>query len=539
MRKKFIIISTLLILLFLGLSLFLSSNWYVLLAITLGLTILGYYDMTQKKHAVMRIYPVIGRLRYLMEELRPKIYQYFIESDIDGRPINRIDRNTVYQRAKQDNDTMPFGTQLDVYTEGYEWVCHSMAPKDFNTLDQDPRVFIGNKDCLQPYSCSIYNISAMSYGSLSANAVEAMNAGAKIGGFAHNTGEGGISPFHLKHEGDLIWQIGTGYFGCRTADGNFNPDLFREKSQMPQVKMIEIKISQGAKPGHGGILPAVKNTPEIAAIRHIEPHTLVASPPFHKAFDTPRGLVQFIKQLRELSNGKPVGFKLCIGYKCEFISICQAMIEMNTFPDFITVDGAEGGTGAAPQEFSNYVGAPLLDGLAFVHNILTGLDIRKHIKIIASGKVFTGFHIIRAIALGADACFSARAMMLAVGCIQALLCNTNKCPVGVATQDPRLTVGLVVDDKKTRVANFHKKTVHSFVELLGASGLENKESITRSHIYRRISFQTMHTYEVIFPSFQPGEFLTNIPERYENDFKHANPDTWGLSVSNVGGWGNA
>lgn len=534
MRQKFVIISSALLIAVFLLAWFLGPNWYVVLAIIAALVILGYYDMFQKKHAVMRIFPVLGRLRYLMEELRPKIYQYFIESDIDGRPINRIDRSTIYQRAKKENDTMPFGTQLDVYTEGYEWLCHSIAPKDFSTLDHDPRVLIGNKDCKQPYSCSIYNISAMSYGSLSANAVEAMNAGAKIGGFAHNTGEGGLTPHHLKHGGDIIWQIGTGYFGCRTADGNFSPEAFRKKAATPQVKMIEIKISQGAKPGHGGILPASKNTPEIAAIRGIEPHTLVASPPYHKAFDTPRGLVMFVKQLRELADGKPIGFKLCIGHKSEFIGICKAMMELNIFPDFITVDGAEGGTGAAPQEFSNYVGAPLLDGLAFVHNMLVGLDIRHHIKILASGKITTGFHIIRAIALGADACYSARAMMMAVGCIQALLCNTNKCPTGVATQDPKLTVGLVVEDKKTRVANFHKGTVESVVELLGASGLDKVSNVTRSHIYRRISFQSMLTYREIFPEYETGSFLKEIPERYKLDFDNASPDHWG--IAHIGSW---
>jgi len=534
MRRNFIIVSSLLIITTLGLSLYLNANWYVVLFIVFVLSCLGYYDMAQKKHSIMRIYPVVGRLRFLMEELRPKIYQYFIESDIDGRPINRIDRSTIYQRAKKENDTMPFGTQLDVYSEGYEWLCHSIAPKDFKLLDHNPRIVIGNKDCSQPYCCSIYNISAMSYGSLSSNAVEAMNAGAQIGGFAHNTGEGGLSPYHLKHNGDVIWQIGTGYFGCRTADGNFDEALFSEKALLPQIKMVEIKLSQGAKPGHGGILPAAKNTPEIAAIRHLEPYTLVAWPPYHKAFGTPRELVHFIRRLRTLTNGKPIGFKLCIGHKSEFISICKAMIEEDIYPDFITVDGAEGGTGAAPQEFSNYVGAPLLDGLDFVHNILTGLDIRKHIKLLASGKITSGFHIVRAMALGADACYSARAMMMAVGCIQALLCNTNKCPVGVATQDPRLTVGLVVEDKKTRIANFHKNTVESVVELLGASGLDKKENITRSHIYRRISFQSMLTYEEIFPSYPAGSFLDDVPDRYKMDFKYASPDHWGRS--HIGSW---
>lgn len=536
MRKSFIICSSLILIATACLGVYLSPNWYLLSGIIMCLTAVGYYDMLQKKHSIMRIYPLFGRLRFLMEELRPKIYQYFIESDIDGRPISRIDRSTIYQRAKKENDTMPFGTQLDVYSEGYEWMCHSIAPKDFNLLDHNPRVLIGNKDCTQPYSCSIYNISAMSYGSLSSNAVEAMNAGAQIGGFAHNTGEGGLSPYHLKHNGDIIWQIGTGYFGCRTADGNFDENLFRQKALLPQVKMIEIKISQGAKPGHGGILPASKNTPEIAAIRHIKPHILVASPPYHKAFSTPRELVSFIQRLRELSEGKPVGFKLCIGHKSEFIGICKAMMELNIYPDFITVDGAEGGTGAAPQEFSNYVGAPLLDGLDFVHNILTGLDIRKHIRILAAGKITSGFHIVRAMSLGADACYSARAMMMAVGCIQALLCNTNKCPVGVATQDPKLTVGLVVEDKKTRIANFHKNTIESVVELLGASGLDKKENVTRSHIYRRISFQSMLTYAEIFPSYETGAFLNEIPERYKLDFKYASPDHWGYA--NIGSWSN-
>ena len=534
MRRLFVILSTSLLAVTALAALLHSPGWWLLFLPLLALTILGYYDMFQQKRSILRIYPVVGRLRYLMEELRPKIYQYFIESDIDGRPINRVDRSTIYQRAKSENDTMPFGTQLDVYSEGYEWMCHSMAPRDFKLLDQDPRVLIGNKDCTQPYSCSIYNVSAMSYGALSANAIEAMNAGARIGGFAHNTGEGGLSPHHLKHGGDIIWQIGTGYFGCRTADGNFDPVKFQERATLAQVKMIELKISQGAKPGHGGILPASKNTPEIAAIRGVQAHTLVESPPFHKAFNTPREMVRFLHQLRQLSGGKPVGFKLCIGHKSEFISICKAMMELDCYPDFITVDGAEGGTGAAPQEFSNYVGAPLLDGLDFVQNILTGLDIRKHIRILASGKITSGFHIIRAMSLGADACYSARAMMMAVGCIQALLCNTNRCPVGVATQDPKLTVGLVVEDKKTRVANFHRKTVHSVVELLGASGLDNKDNITRSHIYRRISFQSMLTYAEIFPSYPTGSFLTEIPPRYQKDFQYADPGSWGFA--NIGSW---
>lgn len=527
MRKQFVIVSTLLLILFAVLGYTIGASWYVLLVITLVLTIMGYTDMFQTRHAIRRIFPLLGRLRYVMEELRPKMYQYFIESDINGRPFHRVDRSTVYQRAKLELETIPFGTQLDVYAEGYEWICHSVAPKAFESLNHNPRFVIGNKDCKQPYSSSILNISAMSFGSLSSNAVEALNAGAKIGGFAHNTGEGGLSPYHLKHGGDIIWQIGTGYFGCRDEHGNFNPELFAEKSKHPNVKMIELKISQGAKPGHGGILPASKNTEEIAAIRHVQPHTKIASPPYHSAFNTPLEMIQFIQQLRELSGGKPVGFKICIGHKSEFIAICKAMKHLDIYPDYIAIDGGEGGTGAAPQEFSNYVGAPMIDGLAFAQNMLNGFGIREHVKLIASGKISSGFHIARAIALGADGCYSARAMMMAIGCVQALLCNTNTCPTGIATQDPRLTVGLVVDDKKGRVANYHKKVIESFVELMGASGLDVAKNLTRSHIYRRVSLNEMITYEELFPSVKPGAFLKDdIQEKYKEDIAHADINHW-------------
>jgi glutamate synthase domain-containing protein 2 len=458
------------------------------------------------------------------------MYQYFIESDIDGRPFNRLDRSSVYQRSKNVRDTIPFGTQLDLYAEGYEWMCHSVAPKSFDTLNQDPRVEMGNKDCQQPYSASILNISAMSFGSLSSNALEALNGGAKIGNFAHNTGEGGLSDYHLKHGGDVIWQIGTGYFSCRDDEGDFNPELFSEKANHPNVKMIELKLSQGAKPGHGGILPASKNSEEIARIRHIKPHTVVASPPFHSAFSTPLEMIKFIKELRDLSGGKPVGFKLCIGHKSEFIAICKAMIHLDIYPDYIAVDGGEGGTGAAPPEFSNYVGAPMIDGLDFVHNILIGLGIREHIKIIASGKITSAFHVARAMALGADACYQARAMMMALGCIQALICNTNECPTGITTQKPELTVGLVVKDKKVRVAEYHKKMLKNYVELLGASGLDETKNLTRSHIYRRVSLNEMITYEELFPSIDSGSMLeeTGIPTKYKLDFANADMERWGI-----------
>src|SRR5690554_3724991 len=535
MRKQFVIISSVLLIITLAHALYLDRNWFVIFGIILIATIMGYIDMFQTRHTVRRIYPLLGRLRYVMEELRPKTYQYFIESDIDGRPINRIDRATIYQRAKKERDTIPFGTQYDLYAEGYEWMSHSVAPKAFDTLNHDPRVLIGNKDCKHPYSSSIINISAMSFGSLSANAVEALNGGAKIGNFAHNTGEGGLSDYHLKHGGDIIWQIGTGYFGCRDEKGNFNPELYAEKAQHPHVKMIELKISQGAKPGHGGILPAEKNSVEIARIRHILPHTKVSSPPYHSAFDTPLEMVKFIKTLRDLSGGKPVGFKLCIGYKSEFIAICQAMVELDIYPDYIAVDGGEGGTGAAPPEFSNFVGAPLIDGLDFVHNILRGMGIRQHIKIIASGKITSAFHVARAIALGADGCYQARGMMLALGCIQALLCNTNKCPTGITTQDPKLTIGLVPDDKKTRVANYHEETIKNFVELLGASGLDETKNITRSHIYRRVSLNEMITYEELFPTIKIGCMLNEetIPQKYKLDFKFADKTRWGVHPTAV------
>jgi glutamate synthase domain-containing protein 2 len=527
MRKAFIIFAIIAPIVFGLLGYYYSQFFWWVFGFTVLLVFVGVSDMLQTKHTIMRNYPILGRMRYWMEDLRPKLYQYFIESDIDGRPINRIDRSTIYQRAKQQTDTMPFGTQLDVYAEGYEWMTHSISPIDPKTLNHHPRVVIGNKDCKQPYDASIFNVSAMSFGSLSYAAIESLNAGAKIGGFAHNTGEGGLSPYHLKHGGDIIWQIGTGYFGARTKDGKFSPEAYRENATRPQVKMVELKLSQGAKPGHGGILPAKKNTPEIAAIRLVEPGTTVYSPPNHSAFSSPKELIQFIKQLRDLSDGKPVGFKLCIGHKSEFIGICKAMIELDTYPDFITVDGGEGGTGAAPQEFSNYVGAPLLDGLAFVHNMLVGFNIRQHIRIIASGKILSGFHLVRAFALGAEACSSARAMMMAIGCIQALVCNTNKCPTGVATQDPGLVKGLVVNDKKQRVANYHEDTVHTFVELLGAAGMDDPKRLTRSHIYRRVFMNQVRTFEDVYPSVEPGCMLNGqLPERYKDDFEKASATNW-------------
>ncbi|UXP32462.1 FMN-binding glutamate synthase family protein [Reichenbachiella agarivorans] len=477
-----------------------------ILVLLLPIIGLGVHDLYQHKHTLKRNFPVLGMLRYIMEDLRPKIYQYFIESETDGRPINRMFRSIVYQRAKGALSTNPFGTKMNVYETGYEWANHSIMALDHHDLDPHPRVMVGGPDCKQPYSSSILNVSAMSFGALSTNATLALNGGAKKGDFAHNTGEGSISPYHLKHGGDLIWQIGTGYFGCRNADGTFNDEMFQEKALLDNVKMIEIKLSQGAKPGHGGILPAEKNTPEIAKIRAVMPHTRVDSPPTHKSFSNPIEMMNFIKKLRDLSDGKPVGFKLCVGNKLEFTDLCIAMHQTGIKPDFITVDGGEGGTGAAPLEFSNSIGMPLKDALAFVYDMLRSYDLKKDIRIFASGKILTGFHMFRAFALGADACYSARGMMLSLGCIQALECHSNKCPTGIATQKAELVKGLNVEDKINRVAKFHGATVNSFVEFMGATGVNSIAQIKRHHVYRRVSQSKIKTYAEIYPQVKRGEF---------------------------------
>ncbi|MBN4048468.1 FMN-binding glutamate synthase family protein, partial [Flavobacteriaceae bacterium AH-315-O20] len=423
------------------------------------------------------------------------------------RPIPRIFRSLVYQRAKKANDTTPFGTQVNVYRAGYEWMDHSMYVANTFGNHDFPKIKVGGKACLQPYDASLLNISAMSFGSLSKNAILALNKGAKIGGFAHNTGEGGLSPYHKEYGGDLIWQIGTAYFGCRTDDGNFCPNSFKIGAQLQQVKMIEIKLSQGAKPGHGGVLPAIKNTEEIAEIRHVKPHIDILSPPSHSAFTNPIEMMNFIKQLRDLSGGKPIGFKLCVGKKEEFIDVCKAMIKTEIQPDFISVDGGEGGTGAAPVEFSNSIGMPLREGLVFVHDTLVGFDLKDEIKIIASGKIFSGFHMVRAKALGADLCNSARAMMMSLGCIQARECNLNTCPTGIATQNKSLSKGLVVEEKAQRVANFHEETIQSFLEMIAAAGLKSHDEIERKHVNRRVGMHSIAKYNEIYPVIEKGIYL--------------------------------
>ncbi|MDN3670751.1 FMN-binding glutamate synthase family protein [Echinicola jeungdonensis] len=451
------------------------EEWIWAFIIIIPMALMGIYNRFQKKHTILRNFPILGYFRYIFEMIAPEIQQYFIERTTDGKPFSRNHRALVYRRAKNINDTHPFGTQMEITGENYQAIRHSMyatAP-----VEKFPRVIVGSSQCKQPYSSSVLNVSAMSFGSLSKNAIMALNLGAKKGHYYHNTGEGGISSYHLKGGGDLVWQIGTGYFGCRTEDGDFDPEKFKEKASYEQVKMIEIKISQGAKPGHGGVLPGIKNTKEIAQIRGLKPHTTVISPPSHRRFSNSEGLVKFIAELRELSDGKPIGFKICIGRTEEFLELCKAIKDAEIYPDFITVDGAEGGTGAAPLEFSDSVGIPLEPALIFVNRTLEKFDLRKEIKVIAGGKVLTAFSILRMRALGADMCNSARAFMFSVGCIQALRCNTNECPTGVATQDKMLVKGLVVEEKAERAYQFHRNTMKAVLELLGACGVNHTNEI--------------------------------------------------------------
>ncbi|MCA8969386.1 MAG: FMN-binding glutamate synthase family protein [Planctomycetes bacterium] len=486
---------------------------------------LAIWDVHQTKHAVLRNFPIIGHFRYLFEMIRPEIMQYFIETNTDGQPFSREQRSVVYQRAKKQIDTLPFGTQRDVYEVGYEWIHHSIAPthpRDFN-----PRITVGKTQCAQPYELSIFNVSAMSFGSLSANAVLALNEGARLAGFAHNTGEGGVSPYHLEPGGDLIWQLGTGYFGARSDDGGFDRGKFREVSQISNIKMIEIKLSQGAKPGHGGILPGRKVTPEIARIRGVRVGMDVLSPPGHSAFGSPLELVHFIAELRELSGGKPIGIKLCVGKRRQFAAICKAMLETGITPDYVAVDGGEGGTGAAPLEFSNSIGMPLNEGLVFVHNTLVGSNLRDRVKIGASGKIVTGFSLLSKLALGADFGYSARGMMFAIGCIQALRCNTNDCPTGVATQRPELMRGLVPGDKAHRVAHFHQATLHAFTEILAAAGVERHEDLRPWHIHRRISETESRHLAQVYNYIEPGSLLESpLPIGFARVWTEADYASW-------------
>jgi len=488
-----------------GLWLWLGQGGLAWWALGFGLLLLlGLRDLVQTRHAVLRNYPLIGHLRFLLEYIRPEMRQYFIESDTEAAPFSRSQRSLVYQRAKGAPDKRPFGTQLDVGATGYEWINHSTVPTQL--ASHDFRVLIG-ASATQPYSASLFNISAMSFGALSANAILALNAGAKRGGFAHDTGEGSVSAYHRVHGGDLIWEVASGYFGCRTSDGRFDAAQFAAQAQDPQVRLIEIKLSQGAKPGHGGVLPGPKVTAEIAAARGVPVGVDCVSPASHSAFQTPIGLLGFIAQLRELSGGKPVGFKFCVGHPWEWFAIVKAMLQTGITPDFIVVDGAEGGTGAAPLEFTDHVGTPVQEGLVLVHNTLVGAGLRERVRIGSAGKVVSAFDIARMLALGADWCNSARGFMFALGCIQAQHCHTGHCPTGVTTQDPLRQQALVVPDKATRVFNFHQQTLHALKELVQAAGLQHASDIQAHHIVRRVRDGEVRLLSNLLPHVPAGALL--------------------------------
>ncbi|MBU3847324.1 MAG: FMN-binding glutamate synthase family protein [Candidatus Acinetobacter avistercoris] len=470
------------------------------------LSLVGLYDVLQNRHSILKNYPIMGHFRFLFEDFRPEIRQYFIESDQDALPFSRMQRSLVYQRAKNENADKPFGSIIDVYQQDYRFITHSLAPKH----PSDPtgfRIKVGNDQCSQPYSASIMNISAMSFGSLSANAIRALNLGAKMGQFYHDTGEGSLSPYHLENGGDIVWQIASGYFGCRTDDGLFDPEKFAQQAKLPNIKMIELKLSQGAKPGHGGILPKHKITEEISKIRGVPRDRDCISPPSHPSFNTPIEMMHFIQKLRDLSGGKPVGLKLCLGQPWQFMSIVKAMLETKIVPDFIVVDGSEGGTGAAPIEFSDNIGTPLREALLFTHNTLVGVGLRDQVKIGASGKIISAFDIASTFALGADWVNSARGFMFAVGCIQAQSCHTNQCPVGVATQDPDRQKAIHVPSKAERVFSFHKNTLHALSEMIAAAGLEHPSDIKAHHLAQRVNDREIKNYAQLHFWLKDGELL--------------------------------
>jgi len=487
--------------------------------------LIGCYDSFLSSSNIKRIYPFLGNFRFFFEFVRPEIQQYFIHTNQNGKPFDRETRTIVYQRAKDVAAILPFGTEQSLLTNGYEYAYHAFRASPVSS--ESARIVVGGPDCHKPYSASRLNIGAMSFGAISWNAVRALNRAAKQENFAHNTGEGGISSYHLEYGGDLIWQIGTGYFGCRTKEGKFDFEEFQNKMAFDAVKMVELKLSQGAKPSNGGILPAAKITPEIAEIRGIEMGKDCISPSSHSEFSDPKGLLEFIAYLRDLSGGKPVGFKLCIGRKKDFLSICKAMLETGITPDFISVDGAEGGTGASPIELSNFYGAPINEALAFVHSSLVGVNLRDKITIIAAGKIITGFDILTKIALGADICYSARGMMFALGCVMSLRCHKNTCPTGITTQNPHRVQGLVVKDKYLRVANFHRNTLNSFLDNLGIIGVEHPDELKPAHIYRRMEKDNSKNFEEIYSYLEPGALLNGtIHPAFHQDWAIANANSF-------------
>ncbi|MFD8572099.1 FMN-binding glutamate synthase family protein [Streptomyces sp. NPDC059639] len=509
----------------LALSLLVSPWWWCAAGPLLALAALGAWDLVQARHSVLRNYPILGHLRFLMEALRPEMQQYFIERNYDGRPYDRDVRDIVYQRAKYAENRSaeePFGTERDVYEQGYEFLVPSLRPMD--PPERPPTVRIGGPDCSRPYDMALLNVSAMSFGALSGPAIRALNKGAALGGFAHDTGEGGLSEHHLVHGGDLVWEIGTGYFGCRTGDGGFDRGEFADKAASEQVKCVSVKLSQGAKPGIGGVLPGSKVNAEIARVREVPEGETVVSPPYHRAFDTPRQLVLFLAALRTLAGGKPVGFKLCVGSRTQFLAVCKAMLAEGVTPDFVIVDGAEGGTGAAPLEFADHLGMPLTEGLITVHNALVGTGLRDRIRIGASGKVATGADIVKRLIQGADFTNAARAMMFAVGCIQAQRCHTNTCPVGVATQDPRRARALDVADKSVRVHHFQRATVRSASQIMAAMGVRDPSGLGPHQLIRRIAPHELLPYADLYDWLEPHELTAGPPPAWASDWAAADPD---------------
>jgi glutamate synthase domain-containing protein 2 len=500
----------------------------IAVAVVFGaLTALGIHDLVQRRHSILRNYPLLGHMRYLLEKIRPELQQYFIERNYDGRPYDRDTRTSIYERAKGIKDEQAYGTERDVAEPGYEWLLQSIH--SFDPPEEVPTVRIGGPDCTQPYEMALLNVSGMSFGALSGAALTALNQGAARGGFAHDTGEGGLTRYHLNGA-DVVWEIGTGYFGARTEDGGFDADQFREKAAQPQVKLVSLKLSQGAKPGIGGVLPGPKVTAEIADARSVPQGQTCVSPPGHRVFDTPRELVRFIARMRDLAGGKPAGFKLCVGLRHEFIAICKAMLEEQTTPDFIIVDGAEGGTGAAPAEYEDHVGVPLTEGLMTVHNALVGFGLRDRIRIGASGKVATGSDIVKRLAQGADYTNAARAMMQATGCIQSQRCHTNQCPVGVATQDPRRARALDVGDKTDRVFNYQRATVAEAQRIIASMGLHSPAEVSPHHLVRRINHVDSRSYAELYEWLAPGSLLRDPPESWRTDWRRADPDSFAARV---------
>jgi glutamate synthase domain-containing protein 2 len=496
------------------------------LVIAVPIAALGLFDLFQTHHSLRRNFPLTARVRWLFEWLRPFLRAYIVESDLDGRPFSHDDRELVYARAHAAEDAHPFGTELDVYSGEYEWLAHSMAPS--RTAPADSRVMVGNEQCARPYAASRLNISAMSFGALSANAIEALNLGAKLGGFYHDTGEGGVSPYHRKHGGDLVWEIGSGYFGCRDSNGMFDPECFRDRASLDQIKMVEIKLSQGAKPGHGGLLPGAKVSKEIAETRDVAEGRDCQSPACHSAFSTPRELVEFAARLRDLAGGKPVGIKLCVGYPHELMAVAKAMLASGIILDFIVIDGAEGGTGAAPKELSDTVGMPLREGLIIARNALVGTGLKEKVRLAASGKVSSGAALAMNAALGADWCNAARAFMFSLGCVQSMRCHTDTCPTGVATQSAARQRGLVVTEKAQRVANFHKATLRALHEMVVAAGLESPDEFRPWHLRQRINVAEMKQMDEIYPFVESGALLGGVDPgtALGRWWRDANPDSF-------------